>query len=129
MFDSMGIGRNNVFAMLTQLPSSPYQLAMDSVMPGQSCGLCPGRLSRAPLTVLHQEHLDPVMVTPLADPIRNRGGVGRHLEALAEGLAEPLQHRRGQAADGGVQLADRGWIEGRQAGIIRGLLGYRGWQL
>jgi hypothetical protein len=47
----------------------------------------------------------------------DRVGISRHLKALADGLAEPLQHRCGQGLDGGVQLADRGWIEGRQAGI------------
>jgi hypothetical protein len=67
--------------------------------------------------VLHQKRLNPVVMPALADAIRNRGGISRHLEALAEGLAEPLQHRGGQGPDGGVQLADGGWIEGRQAGI------------
>jgi hypothetical protein len=68
------------------------------------------------------------VVPPLADAIGDRGGVGRHLEALAEGFAEPLQHGGGQAADGGVQLADGGWIEGRQAGIVCGLLSCCSWQ-
>jgi hypothetical protein len=78
--------------------------------------------------LLHQKGLDPVVVPPLADSIGDRGGVGRHLEALAEGFAEPLQHGGGQAADGGVQLADGGWIEGRQAGIEDWRLGCRSWQ-
>ncbi|MFM9104405.1 MAG: hypothetical protein ACKOPS_25080, partial [Cyanobium sp.] len=78
--------------------------------------------------VLHQKGLDPVVVPPLADAIGDRGGLGRHLEALAERPAEPLQHRRGQAADGGVQLADGGRIEGRQARIVCRLLGRCGWQ-
>jgi hypothetical protein len=80
----------------------------------------------AHLSVGHHEGLDPFVVPPLADAIGDRGGLGRHLEALAEGLAESLQHRSGQAADGGVQLADGGRIEGRQAGIVCMLLG-RGW--
>ena len=53
------------------------------------------------------------MVPPLADAIGDRWRFGRHLEALAKGLAEPLQHGGGQAADGGVQLADGGRIEVR----------------
>jgi hypothetical protein len=72
--------------------------------------------------VLQQKGLDPVVVAPLADAIGDRGGVGRHLEALAEGLAEPLQHRSGQRADGGR-------IEGRQAGVEGWRLGCRSWQL
>ena len=64
--------------------------------------------------VLHQW---PDQSAALADAIGDRGCLGRHLEALAEGLAEPLKHGGGQAANGGVQLADCGWIEGRQAGI------------
>jgi hypothetical protein len=80
------------------------------------------------LVMLHQKRLDPVVVSPLADAIGDRRGLSRHLEALAERLAESLEHGRGQGADGGVQLADRGWIEGRQARIICGLLGCRGWQ-
>ena len=65
--------------------------------------------------VLNQKRLDPVVMPALADPIRNRGGISRHLEPLAEGLAESLQHRCGQAPDGGVQLADGGRIERGQA--------------
>lgn len=76
----------------------------------------------------HHECLNPFVVAPLTDPIGDRGGLGRHLEALAEGLAEPFQYRRGQAADGGVQLADRGLIEGRQARIVCWRLGCRSWQ-
>ena len=71
----------------------------------------------AHLAVRHQKRLNPVVMPALADAIGDRGGISRHLEALAKGLAEALQHRRGQGPDGGVQLADRGWIEGRQAGI------------
>ena len=69
--------------------------------------------------VLHEKHLDPVVMAPLADAISDRGGIGWDLEALAEGLAEPLQHRCGQVADGGMQLADRARIEGCQAWIWR----------
>jgi hypothetical protein len=67
--------------------------------------------------VRHQKRFDPVVVPPLADPIGDRGGIWRYLEALAKGLAEALKHRHGQGPDGGVQLADRGWIERGQAGI------------
>ena len=80
------------------------------------------------LVMLHQKRLDPVVVAPLADAIGDRRGLSRHLEALAESLAEPLQHRRGQGADGGVQLADGGRIEGCQAGIEDWWLGCLGWQ-
>jgi len=72
--------------------------------------------------VLNQERLDPVVVPPLADPIGDRGGISRHLEALAKGLAETLQYRGGQGPDGGMQLTDGGRIERAQAGI-RLLLG------
>jgi putative transposase len=42
------------------------------------------------------------VVAPLADAIGDRRGLSRHLEALAERLAEPLQHWGGQGADGGI---------------------------
>ena len=77
--------------------------------------------------MLNQERLNPVVMPALADAIGDRGGFSRHLKALAEGLAEALQHRRGQAADGGVQLADRGWIERCHAGIESWWLGCRDW--
>jgi hypothetical protein len=37
------------------------------------------------------------VVAPLADPSGDRGGIGRHLKALAEGLGEALKQRSGQA--------------------------------
>ena len=67
--------------------------------------------------VLNQKRLDPVVMPALANPIGDRGGVSRHLEALAKGLAETLQHRGGKGPDRGVQLTDGGRIEGAQAGI------------
>lgn len=75
--------------------------------------------------VLHQEGFDPVVMTPLADPISNRGGVGRDLEAFAERLGETIQGWPGQRADGAVELMDRGVIQRCQGWIgqlsIRGL--------
>ena len=61
--------------------------------------------------VLNQKRLDPVMVPPLTNPISDRGGLFRHLKALAEGLSEPLQSRAGQAPNGGEDLLDGAWIE------------------
>jgi hypothetical protein len=64
-------------------------------------------------------------VLALADAISDRRGLSRHLEAPAERLGEAFQHWRGQGADSGVKLADRGRIEGRQAGIEGRWLGCR----
>ena len=61
--------------------------------------------------VLNQKRLDPVMVPPLTNPISDRGGLFRHLKALAKGLSEPLQSRAGQATNGGEELLDCAWIE------------------
>ena len=69
--------------------------------------------------VLHQKRLDPVMVPPLTNSISDRGGLFRHLKALAEGLGEPLQDWPGESPDRVAQLVDGGWIEGRQAWIWR----------
>ena len=82
-----------------------------------------GRLSRHQLNpaglVLHQEGFDPVVMTPLADPICNRRGIGRHLEALAERLGEALQGGPGQRTDGAVELVNRGAIQRCQGWIVR----------
>ena len=67
------------------------------------------RICRAHLTVRHQKRLDPIMVPPLADPIGDRGGLFRHLKALAEDLCEPLQSRAGQAPNGGEDLLACFW--------------------
>jgi hypothetical protein len=57
--------------------------------------------------VLHQEGLDPIVVSLLANPIRDGGGgLLWHLKPLAEGLGEPLQLGLGKAADGGVNPPD-----------------------
>ena len=69
--------------------------------------------------VLHNEGFDPVVMTPLADPISNRRGVGRDLEALAERLGEALQGGPGQRADGAVELMNRGGIQRCQGWIVR----------
>ena len=61
--------------------------------------------------VLHQKRLDPVMVPPLTNSISDRGGLFRHLKALAKGLSEPLQSRAGKAPNGGEDLLDGAWIE------------------
>jgi hypothetical protein len=60
--------------------------------------------------VLHQEGLDPVVVSLLANPIRGGGGLLLDLKPLAEGLGEILQLGLGKAEDGGVNSADRGSI-------------------
>lgn len=67
--------------------------------------------------VLNQKRLNPVMVAPLTNPIRDRGGLFRHLKALAECLSEPLQSRAGQAPNGGEDLLDGAWIERVKAWI------------
>ena len=67
--------------------------------------------------VLNQKRLDPVMVTPLADPIGDRSSLFRHLKALAKGLSEPLQSRAGQSPNGGEDLLDGAWIERVKAWI------------
>jgi hypothetical protein len=69
--------------------------------------------------VLHQEGFDPVVKTPLADPITIRWGIGWHLEALAERLVKALQGGPGQRTDGAVELVDRGGIQRCQAWIVR----------
>ncbi len=55
----------------------------------------------------------------LADPISNRVDFRGHLEPLAERLGETLQGRPGKSPDRVAELADGGWIEGRQARIWR----------
>jgi hypothetical protein len=72
--------------------------------------------------VLHQEGLDPVVVSLLANPIRDGGGLLRDLKPLAEGLGESLQLGLRKAANGGVNPPDRGAIEGQQGRIFLGLL-------
>ncbi len=79
------------------------------------------------LSALHQIRLNPVVMPALADAIGDRGGISRHLEALAERLAETLQHRGGQGPDGGVQLTNGGRIERGQAGIRLRLGCCSGW--
>jgi len=71
--------------------------------------------------VQHQKRLNPVVVAPLANPIGDRGGVFRHLKALAERLGEALQSRFGQSPHGGQDLLDHGRVEGLQAHLGRGL--------
>jgi len=60
--------------------------------------ICRAHLSvlicRAHLSVRHQKHLEPDLVTPLADPVGNRSG--RQLQSLAECLGEALQSSAGQ---------------------------------
>ena len=68
--------------------------------------------------VLNQKRLDPVMVPPLTNPISDRGGLFRHLKALAEGLSEPLQSRARQSPNGGEDLLDGAWIERVKAWIF-----------
>jgi hypothetical protein len=64
--------------------------------------------------MLHQKSLDPVVVTLLEDAISDRCGLLRDGEALAESLGEGLQQGARELADGAVQRADRGRIEGEQ---------------
>ena len=61
--------------------------------------------------VLNQKRLNPVVVAPLTNSISDRGGLFRHLKALAKGLSELLQSRAGQAPNGGEDLLDGAWIE------------------
>jgi hypothetical protein len=73
--------------------------------------------------VLHQKRFDPVVVTLLQDPISDRRGLLRDGEALAESLGEGLQQGARELADGAVQRADRGRIEGEQPRILLGCRG------
>lgn len=65
-------------------------------------------------------------MTPLTDPIGDRGRLVGHLEALAERPGEDevfreavtLQYRPGQTAQGDEDLADGGRIEGDQARVV-----------
>ena len=68
--------------------------------------------------VLHQKRLNPVVVAPLTNSISDRGGLFRHLKALAEGLSEPLQSRAGKAPNGVEDLLDCAWIERVKAWIF-----------
>ena len=68
--------------------------------------------------VLHQKRLDPVMVPPLTNSISDRGGLFRHLKALAEGLGEPLQSRAWKAPNGVEDLLDCAWIKRVKAWIF-----------
>ena len=68
--------------------------------------------------VLNQKRLNPVVVPPLTNPISDRGGLFRHLKALAECLSKPLQRRAGQAPNGGEDLLDGAWIERVKAWIF-----------
>ena len=78
---------------------------------------------QAHLPVRHQKRLDPVMVTLLQDPISDRRGLRRDGEAFAESLGEGLQQGARELADGAVQHADRGRIEGEQPRILLGWMG------
>jgi hypothetical protein len=82
---------------------------------------CRGRSGSGAL-VLHQKGLNPVVVALLANPIRDGAGLRRHLEPLAEGLGESFQLGLRKVANGGVNLPDRGAIEGQQGRIYLGLL-------
>ena len=73
--------------------------------------------------VLYQKRFDPVVVTLLQDPIGDRRGLLRDGEALAESLGEGLQQGPRELADGAVQRADRGRIEGEQPRILLGCRG------
>ena len=75
------------------------------------------------LRVLHQVGLNPVVVPLLQDPIGDGSGIFRYLKPLAEGFGEALQHRPGQTAQGGEDLAGGGRVEGREAGIDVGAWG------
>jgi hypothetical protein len=69
---------------------------------------------QAHLPVRHQKRVDPVVVSLLQDPISDRRGLLRDGEALAESLGEGLQQGARELADGTMQRADRGRIEGEQ---------------
>jgi hypothetical protein len=56
--------------------------------------------------VRHQKRLDPVVVALEGDPIGDRDGALRHLEAPPDPLGEGVEQRPGQAAQGAVQLLD-----------------------
>jgi hypothetical protein len=75
-------------------------------------------ICRARLSVLNQKRLNPVMVPPLTNSISYRGGLVRHLKALAERLGEPLQSRARQASNSGEDLLDGAWIERVKAWIF-----------
>jgi hypothetical protein len=59
-------------------------------------------------------------MTLLQDPISDRRGLLRDGEALADALGEGLQQGARELADGAVQRADRGRIEGEQPRILLG---------
>ncbi len=70
--------------------------------------------------VLHEEGLDPVVVTLLVDPIGDGHRLLGHLEPLAEGPSEALQQGAGQGPQGAMDVLDRLGIEGHLARIGRG---------
>ena len=69
--------------------------------------------------VLHQKGLDPVLVTLLANPIRDGGGLLRHLKPPAEGFGEPLQLGVRKVANGGVISRIVALSRGSKAGSSR----------
>ena len=91
-----------------------------------------GLLSARQALVLIKKRLDPVMVALLEDPIGDRRGLLRDGQAFAGTLGEGLQQwpRRlldgaAQRADGAVQCADGGRIEGEEPWILRGAIRYQ----
>ena len=70
--------------------------------------------------VLHEERLNPVVVTLLVDPIGDGHRLLGHLKPLAEGPGEVLQLGPGESPQAGVELLDRLGIEGLLAGVGRG---------
>lgn len=70
--------------------------------------------------VLHEERLNPVVVTLLVDPIGDGHRLLGHLKPLAEGPGQALQQWPGQGPQGAVEVLDRLGIEGHLAGVGRG---------
>ena len=69
-------------------------------------------VSCAHLSVRHQKSLNPVVMALLRDPIGDCCGLLRDGEALAEALGKAFQQGTGQLANGAVECADCGRIEG-----------------
>jgi hypothetical protein len=68
------------------------------------------RLTGSRGLVLHQKGFDPVVVSFLQDPIRDRGSFFRHLEAFAERLGEALQEGSRQSPQGvACSCTNRRW--------------------
>jgi hypothetical protein len=72
--------------------------------------------------MLHQKSLDPVVVTLLEDAISVRCCLFRHMKPLAESLGKGPKQGARKLADGAMQRADRGRIEGGSAPATPGLI-------